>query len=264
MIVRFWLFSGDLRRARHRHLLCRLPPVRARVMRAPSNTTERRVRRVGPEARDHAPLRGNCRRAWCRARSRRDGPNAMTAVTPRVGMRFNVPRFGRQLAEKTPRPHCDDLAPPADLRRAVRDGRGAERRRSRHDPVGVVGRRAEQLRLVVVLLQPAARLGARRRGRVRRRRARRLPRLATLRALAPRSSRSCSSSPCSCPASASWSTGRAVGSGTARCACSRARSPRSRCCSSVPTCSLGAPNRLADWRAWSPVLLGLRRAVRSS
>ena len=83
------------------------------------------------------------------------------------------------------RPHARARRVPAaaDLRRAVRDHRRAQRDRARDDPVGVLGRGAEQLRLLVVLLQPAARVGAVRRARLRHRGAYRLPRLAPHRAV---------------------------------------------------------------------------------
>ena len=111
-----------------------------------------------PGARDHAPLRGNSRRAWCGVRLRRDGPDAMTAVMPGLGARFGV---ARRFAERTTRAYANEPAPPARLRRRCARPSRAQHRRPRDDPLGVVGRRAEQLRLVVVLLQPAARLGAR-------------------------------------------------------------------------------------------------------
>ena len=88
-------------------------------------------------------------------------------------------------------PHRDrapaqGAAATADLRDPVRDRRRAEHRRPRDDPVGVVGRRAQRLRLVVVLLRPPAPVGGGRRRRVRRGIERRLPRVEAAGALAAR------------------------------------------------------------------------------
>ncbi len=90
----------------------------------------------------------------------------MTVVTPRLRLpRFDGhTRLGRARVEVVRRHRA--LPRPAVVRRAVRDGRRAQHRRARDDPLGVVGRRAQRLRLVVVLLQPAADVGARRRCRV--------------------------------------------------------------------------------------------------
>ena len=55
----------------------------------------------------------------------------------------------------------------AGIRGPVRHRRGAEHRRPRDDPLGVVGRGAEQLRLVVVLLRSPAHVGPDRHRRVR-------------------------------------------------------------------------------------------------
>ena len=71
----------------------------------------------------------------------------------------------------------------------------------RDDPLGVVGRRAQRLRLVVVLLRPPADLGGRRSGRVPRRGARSTTTSGAGRAVAARRRRSRCAPSCSCPAS---------------------------------------------------------------
>ena len=167
----------------------------------------------------------------------------MTAVSPRVpaapAPRHRQPvRAGRADGRRTARaPRA--VAAAAGVRRAVRDGRRAQRRRARDDPLGVVGRGALRLRLVVVLLQPPAHLGARRAGDVPRRVAHRLPALAPLRA------RTCSCSRSrrcrSCSSAGSWCRARSAGSCSVRCSCSRARSRSSRCSSAGPRSSPSAP-----------------------
>ena len=78
---------------------------------------------------------------------------------PRPAVRSPVARRPGRRRGRQPPPRA---APAARLRRALRDGHGAQRRRPRDDPLRVVGRGAHRLRLVVVLLQPPAPVGDRR------------------------------------------------------------------------------------------------------
>ena len=90
--------------------------------------------------------------------------------------------------------------------------------------------------------------------RVRRRVARRLPRVETRRAVRARRHGRAARRRARSPASASWWTARVAGSASARSACSRASSRRSRCCCCGAEVLTRRADRLDDWRAWSPVL----------
>ena len=186
-------------------------------------------------------------------------PRPMTVLSPRVRTAAALSRADR----RSRKAGADDRAPApraaaaADLRDPVRDGRRAQHRRPGDDPLGVVGRGAERLRLVVVLLRSSAHLGGRRRRRVRRRVVVRLPLVAPCRAVAARALGDRCSSSCSCPASASWSTGRAAGSapGAIRVQPTEVAKLALLCCGANVLARRA--DRLHDWRQWTPVLFML-------
>ena len=161
------------------------------------------------------------------------------AAVPLAGPRSRD-RRSRRAARRGRRPP-PGVAAAADLRDPVRDGRRAQHRRPGDDPLRVVGRGAQRLRVVLVLLRPAAHLGGRRSHRVRRRVVVRLPLVAPRRAVAARHLGRRARRGARARASASWSTDRGAGSARARSASSRPRSPSSRCCVARPTCWRAAP-----------------------
>ena len=193
----------------------------------------------------------------------------MTVTRP---PRSACPRFDRR--SPIARAGARGRAPPpgaaaaADLRDPLRDGRRAQHRRPRDDPLGVVGRGAQRLRLVVVLLRSPAHLGRRRRGRVRRRVVVRLPRVA------PRSRRGCSAISVVglvvvlVPGVGIMVDGsrRWLGVGPIRVQPSEVAKLALLCCGANVLARRA--DRLHDWRQWMPVLvllgvLGLPRDARA-
>ena len=134
---------------------------RARAHRATSCCSRRRARRSTRTPNYGA--RGDDFAAEVRAPDRsKEALTAMTVDRTRACRIAAVPIGGtpsRALGRATVRVGATRAAAPAAVRRAVRDGRRAQHRRAGDDPLGVVGRGAQRLRLVVVLLQPPARAG---------------------------------------------------------------------------------------------------------